>query len=402
MRTLHFLQKAPRGKVALPLSKSLCNRALILAAQFPQIKIAALSNAADTVVLSENITKTTGTIDVGAAGTAMRFLAAYFAAQAGTNITLTGTTRMQQRPIAPLVAALRDLGGKICFLSNEGFPPLHIKGVSLQGSNVTLPANVSSQYVSALMLIGAKMPEGLTLTLTGEPVSASYLNMTAGLMRQMGFSVAVSEYIIRVEPAKNIPTQTYQPEADWSAAAFWYGILAVATEGEIVLPNLRPNSLQGDSRVAHIFAELGVKTTFSESGATLTKRAAQLPNSLVINLKSTPDLAQPLAFACAALGIGADFRGLQTLRIKETDRLLALKTELANVGVLAHITTNRLRFEATHIHPPKKPFATYQDHRMAMSAAILAPRFALQIENPEVVTKSYPQFWHVLDDVFGS
>jgi 3-phosphoshikimate 1-carboxyvinyltransferase len=270
----------------------------------------------------------------------------------------------------------------------------------LEGGALAIPASVSSQYSTALMLIAPSLKNGLKLQLEGEVVSTPYVHMTVGLLQQLGFEAEFNNSTISVAPAAETAPTVYKPEADWSAAAYWYGFVALAPEGEILLRGLTENSLQGDARLVRIFEELGVKTTFTAHGALLQKRAAQLPGSLIINLNDTPDLAQPLAVTCAALGIGADFRGLQTLRIKETDRLLALQTELKKVGVVAQITDSTLKFPATKIHAPTAPFETYEDHRMAMSLVLLATVFPITINNPEVVGKSYPGFWEDVKRVF--
>jgi 3-phosphoshikimate 1-carboxyvinyltransferase len=399
--TLNLTQKSLRGELNLPLSKSLCNRALVLAALFPQIHVAQLSDAEDTVVLHRALRQTKGVIDVGAAGTAMRFATAFFAAKPGAEVVLRGSQRMHQRPIGVLVDALRQLGAEIEYAEKEGFPPLKIVGKKLEGGTLKVPAGTSSQYVSALLLIAPSLKNGLQLQLVGEVVSAPYIAMTVGLLSLFGAEVLVQGNTINVQPNAEIIPLSYLPEADWSAAAYWYGFLALAEDAEILLRGLTENSLQGDARLARIFEELGVKTTFTANGALLQKRAAQLPGKLVINLNDTPDLAQPLAVTCAAMGIGADFCGLQTLRIKETDRLLALQNELAKVGVLATITESSIAFSGTKLCPPTAAFATYLDHRMAMSFALLATKFAVDIEQPEVVAKSYPGFWEDVERVFG-
>ncbi len=391
--SLHFTSKKVRATVHLPLSKSLCNRALILQAQFPQIKIASLSKTDDTDVLVNALQSSAPIINLGAAGTAMRFATAFFAAQPGREVVLTGSPRMLQRPIADLVNALRQLGAHINYVGEDGFPPLKIIGQKLLGGSVEVNATASSQFASALLLVGPSMQNGLKLRFSGEVVSQSYLKMTVALLRELGVEVAETETEISVENAKNIAPKTYVVEADWSAAAFWYGFVALADDAEITLPGLQKNSTQGDAKLVEIFEALGVKTTFLAEGVLLQKRAAQKPAKLVINLNNTPDIAQPLAVTCAALGIGADFRGLQTLKIKETDRLLALQTELQKVGINAQITANSLAFDAAEIHPPTAPFKTYDDHRMAMSFALLASKFPITILNPEVVSKSYPHLW---------
>jgi 3-phosphoshikimate 1-carboxyvinyltransferase len=397
--TLEPVGQELTGTVQLPLSKSLSNRALVLAAQFPHVHLSKLSTADDTRVLQQALTKTKGEISIGAAGTAMRFLAAYFAAKEGTDVILTGSERMKQRPIGILVDALKSIGANITYPGITGFPPLAIKGQKLSGGDLFVESTRSSQFISALMLIGPALQSGLGIHLVGEVVSKPYVSMTAGLMNQLGFRVEAQNEVIRVHPQTEIHRATYTPEADWSAAAYWYGLLASAHSGELLLEGLEADSLQGDKRVAQIFAALGIKTTFTDAGVRLQKRPAQRPGVLIVNLIDHPDLAQPIAFTCAALGIGADLRGLQTLRFKETDRLAAIKKELAKVGVEVNITDHSLSFEATSIHAPIASFQTYTDHRMAMSAAILATRFPVTINHPEVVSKSYPGFWEELASI---
>lgn len=381
------------GEIKLPLSKSLHNRALVLAALYPLLKVNATADSDDVLALTSALQKTIGEVNISAAGTAMRFATAYFAATPGTEVVLTGTARMQKRPIGILVDALKTLGAEISYQSVVGFPPLAIKGKRLRGGELFVPSNRSSQFISALMLIGPLLENGITIRLVGKVVSKPYINMTAGLMNQLGFQVEVQDDLIRIHHQQKIAAITYTPEADWSAAAFWYGLVSTSKNGKVELKGLAEDSLQGDKRLVRIFEELGVKTSFNNEGAVLEKRAALLPNKLVVNLLDNPDLAQPLAFTCAALGISADLRGLQTLRIKETNRLMAIQNELAKVGVDVAITDATLRFEATKLHKPTVPFETYEDHRMAMSAAILATQFPLSINNPEVVSKSYPNFW---------
>lgn len=390
---LDLRHKSFKGEVNLALSKSLCNRAVVLAALYPELRISELSESDDTRLLSQALHKQRGIVDVGAAGTAMRFATAYFAVIPGCEVTLQGSARMHQRPIGILVDALRALGAEITYIENEGFPPLHIKGKTLDGGMLKVPASTSSQYISALLLVAPALKNGLRVQLHGEVVSAPYISMTLGLMNQLGFNARFSGNEITVLPAEHVPEMTYVPEPDWSAAAYWYGFVALAHEGEVLLRGLTEDSLQGDARLMRIFEELGVKTTFTPEGALLQKRSVQLPAKLVINLNDTPDLAQPIAVTCAALGIGVDLRGLQTLRIKETDRLKALQTELSKVGVQVEISENRLAFPATKTCPPIRNFETYEDHRMAMSIALLATRFPITINNPEVVAKSYPGFW---------
>ena len=381
------------GQVNLPLSKSICNRLLILQAQLPQLSIAQLSDADDTQILAKALQSKAAEINLGAAGTAFRFATAFFAAQAGREVVLTGRARMLQRPIADLVNALQSLGADVDYVGEAGFPPLRITGKKLLGGEVGMSASTSSQFASALLLIAPSFEGGLTLRFSGEVVSKSYIRMTTALMKSAGVAVAEHEHEIAVLPAKGISPKTLFVEADWSAAAYYFGFVALADEATVQLNGLQENSTQGDARLVQIFEELGVKSTFKSGGLLLEKRTSQKIAKLAINLNDNPDLAQPLAVTCAALGIGADFRGLQTLKIKETDRLLALKIELAKVGVDVKTTENSLSFEASKIHPPTAPFKTYEDHRMAMSFALLACKFPVEIENPEVVRKSYPNFF---------
>lgn len=396
---------AVSGEIQLPVSKSLVNRVLILQALFPQIKFSDYLPVADISILQNALISKSELIHLGAAGTAMRFAAAFFASQPGRNVQLIGSARMHKRPIADLVNALNALGADIAYAGEDGFPPLQIRGHSLPGGRVVLPGQVSSQFATALLLVAPTFLNGLELTFSGEVVSRSYINMTVQLMRELGFMVEWSETEIRVEAANLQQTKNrqqervYTPERDWSAAAFWYGWMAVTDQSKLRLTGLRKKSLQGDIRIATIFEVLGVKTTFTTAGAQLEKRAAQLPKKLVVNLVDQPDLAQPIAFTCAALGIGADLRGLQTLPSKETDRLLAMQTELAKVGVKALVTDRSISFEPTTLKAPQMPFCTYKDHRMAMAISLLASRFAMEIDDPQVVRKSYPGYWHHLESV---
>lgn len=396
---------AVSGKIQLPVSKSLVNRVLVLQALFPQIQLSDYNLVDDISILQNALNAQRDTVDLGAAGTAMRFAAAFFASQPGRNVKLIGSARMQKRPIADLVNALNALGADITYAGVEGFPPLQIRGKHLPGGRVVLSGQVSSQFATALLLVAPTFSNGLELMFSGEVVSRPYINMTVELMRELGFTVEWSGNKIRVEAVNLQQTknrqlqQVYIPETDWSAAAFWYGWMAVTDQSKLQLTGLRKKSLQGDIRIATIFEALGVKTTYTTTGVLLEKRAAQLPKTLVVNLVDQPDLAQSIAFTCAVLGIGADLRGLQTLPHKETDRLGAMQTELAKVGVKAMLTDRSIFFEATKLKAPQTPFCTYKDHRMAMAISLLASRFTIDIEDPQVVRKSYPDFWHHLESV---
>lgn len=392
-----------KAEIELPASKSLLNRTLVLAANFAEIDVQHNCKADDVRVLQHALTRVKGLVDVGAAGTAMRFATAFFAAKPGANITLVGSKRMQKRPIKPLVDALQKLGATIIYTGQHGFPPLQISGAQLEGGEVEIDASVSSQFITALLLVAPTFKKGLTLHLVGNAISTPYVKMTADLMQNLGFKVRLSsakslaEIIkIHVAPAEAVPPKIFVAEADWSAAAFWFAIAALKKDAQFQLVGLHENSWQGDKKLIDIFKILGVRATFNSSGLHIKNGPAQLPGKLILNLAGNPDLAQVLAVTCAAMGIAADFRGLQTLPLKETDRLLALKTELRKVGCHVEITDASLAFGQQKLHAPKGPFCTYQDHRMAMSMAVLAVLFPVEIQQPEVVSKSYPDFFKQL------
>ena len=390
--------------VHLPSSKSICNRALIIRALTPGCPMPGnLSDCDDTQVLLHALQTPTPEINIGAAGTAMRFLTALLASTpCGTHL-LTGTERMQQRPIRILADALRALGADIDYAGKEGYPPLRIIGKTLQGGTVSLPGNVSSQYISALLLIAPTLAQGLTLTLTDEIVSLPYIDLTLGLMRQFGAQCAwVGDNRIRVEPQPYRPTP-YFIESDWSAASYWYEIMAFAPEGsEIALPHLQENSLQGDAEVEHLFGEsLNVETKHAGNGVTLQK-TEERDSHWEADFVNQPDLAQTFVVACALLGTTFSFTGLQSLKIKETDRITALVTEMKKLGYVLTETDGRtLSWDGTRCTPQENPVIdTYDDHRMAMAFAPAAFKVkGLRINHPEVVSKSYPHYWDDLHTV---
>ncbi len=382
--------------IDLPLSKSLLNRALILQANYNNITVPISTNVDDVAALKMAIANAHGEINIGAAGTAMRFTTAYFATKPGCNVVLTGSARMLERPIKSLVDALINLGADIEYLNETGHPPLKINGKKLQGGFLEVEANESSQFTTALMLVGPTLTKGLKLKLKSKIVSRPYIKMTASLMQQLGFSVLFDDENIEIKKQESIADVHFLPEPDWSAAAYWYGLVALNKEAKVLLKGLKKESVQGDARVARIFTELGVRTTYTDDGAWLENAPCLKPGKLVINLQNTPDLAQPIVVTCAALGIGVDFHGLETLLLKETNRLEALQTELAKVGCNVAITESTLKFEPTILHPPKAFFCTYKDHRMAMSLALLGCCFPVEIEDPACVSKSYPNFWEDL------
>lgn len=387
-----------KATIQLPASKSISNRVLIIhALSGGKETLLNLSDCDDTQVMVKALTENTEPIDILAAGTAMRFLTAYLSATPGTH-TLTGTQRMQQRPIQILVNALRQLGAQIEYTGNEGFPPLHICGTELTGDEITLKGNVSSQYISALLMIGPVLKHGLQLHLTGEIISRPYINLTLQLMKEFGAVAAwTSDQSIRVEPRpyRSVP---FTVESDWSAASYWYQIAALAPAVEIELTGLFRNSYQGDSRGAQLFAKLGVETQYTDRGVRLIKKGA-LPTRVDEDLVDIPDLAQTFVVTCALLDIPFRFTGLQTLKIKETDRIAALKAELAKLGyVLRDENDSILVWDGERCEPQETPvIKTYEDHRMAMAFAPATIRYPqLQIAEPQVVSKSYPAYWEDL------
>lgn len=384
-----------KATIQLPASKSISNRALIIHALSGGSDAPAnLSDCDDTRVMIKALTGNEEVIDILAAGTAMRFLTAYLSATPGTHI-LTGTQRMQQRPIQILVNALRQLGAQIEYAGNEGFPPLHICGTELTGDEITLKGNVSSQYISALLMIGPVLKHGLQLHLTGEIISRPYINLTLQLMKEFGAVAAwTSDQSISVEPRpyRSVP---FTVESDWSAASYWYQIAALARAAEIELTGLFRNSYQGDSRGAQLFAKLGVETQYTDRGVRLIKKGT-LSTRLDEDLVDIPDLAQTFVVTCALLDIPFRFTGLQTLKIKETDRIAALKAELAKLGyVLRDENDSILVWDGERCKPQETPvIKTYEDHRMAMAFAPAAIRYPhMQIAEPQVVSKSYPAYW---------
>ncbi|WP_310991343.1 3-phosphoshikimate 1-carboxyvinyltransferase [Aequorivita marina] len=376
-------------------SKSESNRLLILQAQFPNIEIENLSESDDTKVLQEGLKITKGTVDVGHAGTAMRFLTAYFSAKEGVAVLLTGSKRMQERPIGILVNALQSMGADIEYLENEGFPPLKIKGKSLRNKKVSIAANVSSQYISALMLIAPMLPKGLQISLVGKTTSVPYIKMTLALLQKVGVYGDFSKNEICIASVNKLKDTKVVVESDWSSASYFYSLVALSDDCKLSLGSFSEASVQGDSALVQIYDALGVKTEFNTANNTvlLSKKPIQLPDSLMLNLANTPDLAQTIAATCFGLGIGCKLTGLHTLKIKETDRLVALKNELEKLNGVVHIDADSLQLEISSDLKPDQVIETYQDHRMAMAFAPLALKTDLIINDAEVVSKSYPKIW---------
>lgn len=397
-------------EIQLTGSKSECNRALIISALSKKlVKVENLSNAADTVTLdgilntlkedTEIPSQDSQLVDVGPAGTAMRFLSAYLSAKNG-NFLLTGTERMKQRPIGILAEALKTLGADISYAESDGFPPLNITGPFNQKTAVVnIKGDISSQYISALLMIAPTLPQGLTLEIEGELTSKPYVDMTLDMLAEVGIQHSWTGNYISIEP-QPFTAGTLVVEPDWSAASYWYSIAALADEAEISLPALKEKSLQGDSQIQKIMKIFGIATSNTESGISISNLGLSLDTTQVLDLKTCPDLAQTIIVIAAALGKNMSFTGLETLKIKETDRIAALQNELAKIGVT--LTEDHLVYtlNTDELHFPEKiTIHTYEDHRMAMAFAPLALLInEVEIEDMQVVEKSYPYYWEDLKE----
>ncbi len=340
-------------------------------------------------------------VDIHHAGTAMRFLTAYFAIQENSEVVLTGSTRMKERPIQILVEALLQLGAEITYEEIDGFPPIKIKGKKLTQSKVSLPANVSSQYISALLLIAPKLENGIELTLEGEITSIPYIKMTLALLNEIGVETSFVGNTISVKPKLlTSNSQLLTVESDWSSASYFYSIIALSPIGtEITLSSYKKNSLQGDSALAEIYKTFGVETSFENNTILLRKTRNSEPETLSLDLNNSPDIAQTIVVTCFGIGIGCHLTGLHTLKIKETDRLEALKVELTNLGANISVTNDSLTLDPSSSIIENVAVKTYQDHRMAMAFAPLALKVPIIIEEAEVVSKSYPTFWADLKSI---
>lgn len=393
-------------RILLPASKSISNRALIIhALTGGNVMPENLSDCDDTKVIIRALSHRPEVIDIKAAGTAMRFMTAYLSVTEGKH-TITGTERMKHRPIGVLVDALCYLGAEIEYAGEKGFPPLRIRGRQLEGGRLEIPGNVSSQYISALLMIAPVLSKGVEMKLTGGIVSRPYIDLTLHLMHQFGVSAEwtdIDSITVKPQPYRQRP---YTIENDWTAASYWYEVLALMDElgSKVVLPGMLDGSRQGDSAVRYIFSLLGIKTAFADreadrlTDATLTRHSCML-NRMDYDFTNQPDLAQTLIATCPVLGIPFHFTGLGSLRIKETDRIEAMKTEMEKLGYILHADSGtELSWEGDCCEPAAQPVIdTYEDHRMAMSFAPLAIRLGrIGINHPEVVSKSYPHYWNDL------
>jgi len=392
--------KEANGELTITGSKSESNRLLIIQALYPQIEIQNLSKSDDSKVTQEGLKSNKTVIDINHAGTAMRFLTAYFAIQPHREIVLTGSSRMKERPIKILVEALKSLGADITYEKEPGFPPLIIRGKEITTNRVSLPANISSQYISALMLVAPALKNGLKIDLIGETTSFPYIKMTQSIMDQMGFETAFDENQISIKSASSINITHWKVESDWSSASYFYSIVALADRSEITLRSFFEESKQGDAALTEIYENFGVKTTHSNGKIILSKITDfNPPNFMTLNLKNTPDLAQTIAVTCLGLNIDCKLSGLHTLKIKETNRLIALKTEIEKLGGNVKITDRSLELLNKGKINQNILIDTYNDHRMAMAFAPLGLRVPININNPKVVSKSYPGFWDDLKKI---
>lgn len=393
----------PHSNIQITGSKSESNRLLVLQKLFGNIEIKNLSNSQDTQLLEKALQNNSETVDIHHAGTAMRFLTSYFAIQEGKTIILTGSERMKQRPIKPLVDALQFLGADIQYLEKEGFPPLQIIGKNLGKKSVRIPAHISSQFITSLLLVAGKLKNGLNIELEGEITSRPYLEMTLTLLKEVGIKNEFQGNVIQVKPyTHQSSTKTIFVESDWSSASYFYSFVAIGRK-PITLKTFKKNSLQGDSVIEEMYAELfGIESIFDEkehSISLIPKENFEFPKTIEINMNSCPDIAQTICVTASALQIPFHIIGLATLKVKETDRLVALQNELEKIGMKTEITEDSIT-STEFIAPQEKiSIATYNDHRMAMCFAPYALLHDIEIQNAEVVEKSYPTFWEDFEKI---
>jgi len=387
-------------------SKSETNRLLLLQALFPNITLENTSNSDDSEVMQKALDNSQFTIDnsqlvdIHHAGTAMRFLTAFFAVNEGREVVLTGSQRMTERPIKVLVEALQQLGAQISYENEEGYPPIRIKGQKIIANKVSIPANVSSQYISALLLVAPKLQNGIELTLVGEITSVPYIKMTLALLNDLDIQTSFEGNVIKVYSKHEVASKVMTVESDWSSASYFFSLAALSEpETAITLSSYKQNSLQGDSALVELYGKMGVESKFENNRLTLTRKSNFAQENLTFDLNNTPDIAQTIVVTCLGLGIGCHLTGLHTLKIKETDRLEALRIELTKLGANISVTNDSLTLVATKEILHNVKIATYNDHRMAMAFAPLALKVPINIENAEVVSKSYPDFWTDLRNI---
>tara|TARA_E500000075_G_C6966425_1_gene308250 strand:- start:174 stop:1400 length:1227 start_codon:yes stop_codon:yes gene_type:complete len=392
--------KSIEGALNISGSKSESNRLLALRAFTYYFEIKNISDSDDVKVMMSAINSSEEEIDIGHAGTAMRFLTSYFSSIENSSVILTGSKRMKERPISILVDALRELGVDISYLENEGYPPIKINGRVINKKQVHLPANVSSQYISSLMMLGVSLQNGLVINLSTEITSLPYIEMTKKIIERIGGNVKLKSNQIFINSLSNnkIPSQVV--ESDWSSASYFYSIVALSDLSNLTLNTYYKNSIQGDFELVHIYRDLGVKTTFINNGIHLTKSDRKTKKKISLDLSNNPDLAQTIVVTCLGLGIDCDLYGLKTLKIKETDRLKALRSEIQKFEVdKIEITDNSLHLENKSKLKSNISIDTYDDHRMAMSFVPLSMLNPIIINDPMVVTKSYVSFWDHLEEL---
>ncbi len=380
-------------------SKSESNRVLILKSIFQNISIINLSSSDDTKILEKNLNSKDFNLNVGHAGTAMRFLTAYLATLENKKFHLSGSKRMNERPIGILVKALNDLGFNINFIENEGFPPIEIIGSKNLKNKVKLKPNVSSQYISALMLIAPSLDNGLVLELDGKVTSRPYIDMTLSILNELGISVKFNDNTIIIKSKKDeIINTTYEVEADWSSVSYFFSIVALSKNIELSFLNFRKDSFQGDINVCNFYELFGIKTTFKNGKLIIKKRNNfDYPEKIIIDLKDNPDLAQTIIVTAFGLNIPTKLTGLSTLKVKETDRLEALRNELTNLGARCIIDDESIEIFKSNKLNKNYIINTYDDHRMALAFAPLSVIFPIEIQDPKVVSKSFPEFWNILE-----
>lgn len=387
------------GKIKITGSKSETNRLLFLQSLFPNFKIQNKSNSDDSSIMQAALKSTSDFIDINHAGTAMRFLTSYFSQLEGREVILTGSERMQQRPIKILVDALRSLGASIEYEKKQGYPPLRIKGKKLDGGTISLPADISSQYISSLIMLGAVLKAGIELNLKGTITSMPYINMTLDLLKRLGIETEFKEHRILVKNTSKSKNTIQVVESDWSSASYFFSIAVLSDKAKIYLSNYKSNSLQGDSILRIIYKQLGVNSYFEGNNLILEKENISSPKSIKWDLSNAPDIAQTIAVSCYGLGVACDLEGLHTLKIKETDRLVALDTELSKLGAKISVTDKSLHLASDQDFQKGITISTYNDHRMAMAFAPLALKIPLSVKKAEVVSKSYPSFWEDLNSL---
>ncbi len=386
-------------KLSINGSKSESNRLLILKGLYKNLSIINISDCDDTNFLENALKKSSSFIDIGHAGTAMRFLTSFFSLQAKSPKTISGSLRMKQRPIKILVDALRNIGAEITYLEKEGFPPLLIKPSILKGGEINIDSSISSQYISSLLLIAPKIKGGLKINLNGKETSLPYIKMTINLLEQIGVTVICNKNSIEVKELKETTPKEISVESDWSSASYFYSIVAMAPIGfKICLNSFKNDSIQGDSLVKDFFEIFGVQTTFLNDSIIIEK-VTEAKTSISLDLSSNPDLAQTICVTCLGLKVSCNLIGLHTLKIKETDRLNALKNELSKFGLDVKITSDSIKFNSQVDLIPNVEIETYDDHRMAMAFACLSVKTNIKILNSQVVSKSYPSFWSDLSKI---